>query len=290
MSLSWLVALLACTPAAQPVELGEEAAEDTAAMVFDAEPPEPLWTADELGVALTRIMAIGAPNPIDIAQAFLDLMSRGDLICPGDDEYMLVPPEGCETAIGYRFTGVGWYESGQTYELEDGSRVDADFGHNGDYEITRPDGSRLTGGGGLAYTTEYAGGASVTSTFDLHGSFKDEGREDWLAVGFSGVFEAVVYTSQDGGWAYGATGGIGLGDGDDLFLDGARWASDDACAGRLSGSIHLRDARGFWTEWALGDDCDDCGEVIFHESQSLGELCLETTAWGRELHRQSALR
>lgn len=276
-----LPSLLGCAPAPAP-------GEDTAAMHLYLDAPEPLWGAEEVGAILSRIMGLGSPNPFDITQEFLSLMSAGDLSCPGHDEWMETPPEGCETNVGYRYQGVAVYEADAVLELADGTMVDARFGHSGDYEIFRPDGTRFAGGGGLAYDTLEETG-SRTNLIELHGTFLDEGDEGWLRLRFSGVFVAAARSDADGGWAYAVTGGMALGD--DVFsFEEVSWDSADACAGKARGTISLRDPRGYWTAWRLGDDCDLCGEVVFDEDQALGELCLDTTPWGQSLYLQNVPR
>lgn len=274
-----LLSLLGCAPSPATAP---EAGEDTAAMHLHVDVPEPLWGVDDVGAALYRIMGLGAPNPADITQTFLALMSEGDLSCPGHDEWMETPPDGCETNGGYRYQGVASYEAGGVLELADGTTVDANYGHSGDYEIFRPDGSRFAGGGGLAYDTKDEEG-SRTNIVEVHGTFLDEAHEGWLGLGFSGVFVAFARSDSDGGWAYEVTGGMALG-ADVFSFDEVRWDSADACAGKAQGSISLRDPRGYWTEWRLGDDCDLCGEVVFYEDQELGELCLDTQPWGQSFY------
>lgn len=279
--------VLGCSPAEECEDCAAET-EDTAAMVYSTEAPEPLWTAEEFGENLARIQAIGAPNPIDIGDAFVEIMAQGDEDCPGNGNELTTIPAGCDTDDGYHFAGIGWYYANESVTFEDGSTLDLSFSHGGDFEIIRPNGLRFAGGGGMAYITtpEESG---LSTSFDIHGSWVDEQRLDWLVTGFSGVFEATVTRGDNGDWSYTATGGMGMGD-DHISLTNATWDSTDACEGRMSGSISVRDERGYWTEWQVGDDCDDCGEVVFHEDTDLGEYCMDTTAWGHLLFQLSAPR
>lgn len=284
MRVSIVTLLVACgsgEPCEDCAETGDT--EDTAAMVYSTGDPEPLWNADEVGEQLSAFMAVGAPNPRDICDVFSNIMALGDDDCPGDPYNLSTVPAGCDTDDGFHYAGIGWYYASDWLSLEDGGQVDLSYSHGGDFEIFYPSGLRFAGGGGMSYMSEQEDGElKITSDFEVHGSWIDESRQDWLAAGFSGVYEATVTNYGDGDYGFTATGGIGLGS-SHIFLDEATWDTTDACAGALSGAIHLRDARGFWTVWDLGDDCDTCGTVTFHEDDDLGELCLDTTEWGHLL-------
>lgn len=281
-------------PACQPPKAGEEGGgeaetgDNLDAMVYSSEDPEALWTAEEMGEYLSELIALGAPNPIDITSAFRTIMTMGDEDCPNDIYNLSTIPEGCDTDAGYHYAGIGWYYASDWIETTDGGQIDISFSHGGDFEILYPDGKRFAGGGGMSYISE-RDGQTIVSEFEVHGSWVEQTRVDWLGVGFSGVYESTVTNYGGGDYAITMTGGIGVGD-QHIYLDGATWDTTDACAGALSGAISVRDARGFWTEWKLGDDCDTCGSVTFHEDVDLGELCLDLTEWGQRLFALSTPR
>ncbi len=285
-----LAALIAACSSDKPCEDCEgSGGEDTAAMVYSVEEPDPLWTAEEFGENLERIISLGAPNPGDITDAYLEIMGQGDELCPGDVYNLSTVPEGCDTETGAHYAGIGWYYSMEWEDMPDGSQQALSYTHGGDFEIIRANGLRFAGGGGLAFLSDDSSEDSLTSEFDVHGTWVDEQRMDFLGIGFSGVYEATLRRDKDGGYAYSATGGIGLGE-DHYYLDEATWDTDDACAGKMSGAIRVRDDRGFWTTWDVGDDCDDCGTVTFHEDNELGEFCLDTTEWGHLFYLLSTPR
>lgn len=270
----------ACGDPADPAPDGE----DTAAMVYSSEPPVPEWTAEDVGEQIEALVALGAPNPVDLAQIFGDLMTRGDELCPGDtSQFEQIP--GCETADGYVYSGTAFLTVGEWLFI-DHDRVPIIWFHGGDFEIRRPDGTRFSGGGDLDYTTEK--GDALVSTFTLAGSWQDEARIDWLGQTFSGVYSAeVVRTETD--HAITLSGGIGVGDLDLNFVDMA-WDSSGPCAGAATGALQVRGPRGYWYGWDLGHDCDACGAVTFHQDQDLGELCLDLTEWGNALYELSRPR
>ncbi len=248
--------------------------EDTAAMVYSTEDPDPVWNADEVGTVITTLTAFGAPNPVDIANDFADILAVGDGACPADPYSLQHTP--CTSESGYYYQGVGWLYVAETMDLA-GRAVPSTWFHGGDFEILRPDGSRLAGGGDLKYFSEFDETQSVTS-FIVAGTWDDSARDDWLGAPFSGVYTGEI-VHQEGAWSFTVNGGIGVGDVDSQFVD-VVWDSASACEGAPTGMIQVRDARGYWYAWDLGDDCDACGEVIFHQDQDLGELCLDLKDWG----------
>lgn len=261
--------------------------EDTAAMVYSTEDPEPLLTVDDVRDILVGFISPGVPNPDEIAENYARVMALGDATCPGDSLNLYFPEQGCETPEGYYFAGIGWYDVGASGESEEGDLVELSFAHGGDFEILFPDGRRFAGGGDIEYDSVW-GDDTIESSFTVLGSWVDESQANWLGRGFSGAYEGYVRTGRDR-WAISITGGLGVG-GTRVYLDHATWDSEDACEGALSGAIHVRDARGYWTVWDLGDDCDTCGRVLFHEDNDLGELCLDMDAWGRLFYTLSQPR
>lgn len=282
-------ALCLCLAACAPTggNPGAGVAEDTAAMVYSTEPPEPLLTNDEIALALEALVALGAPNGHDIAETWLERLSHGDELCPGHPAVIEVPPGGCRTAEGWYFSGIGWYELSDSETGAGGETVELSYYNGGDFEIIPPDGLRFAGGGELRATTTDEEGTRTTA-FELLGSWIDEGRSDWLGAGFSAVYTGTITGSPHGN-ALTLTGGLSVGD-TDLYMDGLALDEAGACAGALMGTIAVRDARGYWSTLDLGDDCDACGAVTFHEDQDQGELCLDLSSWGQELIRMNAPR
>lgn len=284
-----LAGLSGCEDECGPDCAPARGSDDTAAMVYAVETPEPAWTAEELGAELEAFTALGAPNPAELGEVFLAAMQAGDENCPGENVYALeTAPEGCDTEDGYHFAGIGWFQFEDFVQGEDGEPVVFDFSHGGDFEILRPDGTRLAGGGGIAYSSELGEGETDTS-IELHGSWIDDARRDWLGVGFSGVYEAAVHEAGPEHWSFAIDGGLGLG-GRILSFDDVSWDVDACPDGSPRGTFAMRDDRGYWTAWDVGDDCDGCGTVTFHDDVDLGELCLDLSAWGRLLYYMSIPR
>lgn len=262
-------------------------AEDTVAMSWSTEEPAPLLDAEAVAAALEAVVALGAPSGYDIAMAWLAHLDSGDPACPGDEAFMEFPAEGCTASSGAYFSGIGWYEVTEAEVGAEGELVELSFYHGGDFAILDPEGARFAGGGELRSSTTTEG-ATRTVALHMEGSWVEEGREGWLGAGFSAVYEGEVLLAP-GELSVTITGGLGVGEAD-LFLDGLAWSSAGDCAGQLRGALGLRDARGYWTRWELGERCDGCGALTFHDDQDLGELCLDLSAWGEELALKNAPR
>ncbi len=70
------------------------------------------------------------------------------------------------------------------------------------------------------------------------------------------------------------TGGLAIGQ-TDLYLEQVAWDQSGPCMGKTTGTIWIREPTGYWYSWALGDDCDGCGEIRFSDSLDMGEVCLD---------------
>lgn len=275
--LAWLLPL-ACAPTADapagPATAGDGAtSEDTAWMSYPAAGPTPELTPDDVGAILSAIAAQGGFNTQDIINAYHSAMSMGDELCPIGLTDMLNDVQGCTSRDGYNFAGIAWLTE---FAWDPPSGIPIDYFHGGDFVITTPDGRRMAGGGELLVeAVDVEDGREMT--VDFKGSWVDERDDGWLGGGVSGVLAATVRerasehsATLDGGLAMGSTAL----DFQDLVFD-----MEPECPGGLRGTIAVRDARGYWTDWRLGDDCDACGAVLFHGDVDLGELCLELDAW-----------
>lgn len=288
-----LMGLLGCAPGPEPCKgaaCDDDSAaphiEDTAAMSYSAEDPEPILTAEGFGQLVGRLLEMGGPNPVDIAYAFLVIMSEGDEDCPASD-YNLGQVLGCTSDNGNFYSGIGWYILMEAVTQEDGTDVPISWYHGGDFEILRPTGERVAGGGDLLYETTVGDETSIT-TFTVAGTWVDESRTDWLGATFSGVYVGELIQDGDD-FSFTMDGGVGVEKLDFNFVD-LSWDTQGECAGAPTGAIQIRDERGYWYSWELGDDCDACGDVSFHGDQDLGELCMDLTDWGVKLATSSAPR
>ena len=252
---------------------GADCAQDepvASAPAYETETPEPEWSATEVGEILAATFSQGPPDPFLVGDTFLDLMAEGDATCPGDtaflnDDNLL----GCTAESGHYYAGIAWHE-----ELVNEDEGATFWTHGGDYEILRPDGSGLRGGGAMHHRVVVNGENPDKSAFELglQGSWHDDAAVGWLGEGFSGVFLAEGKRNIEIRHLE-IAGGIAVGE-RDLHLELA-WDMTGVCGTTAMGSIHLRDDRGYWYTWELGEDCDTCGQVTFHEIQELGELCLD---------------
>lgn len=284
----WLVGAVALAGCEVPVggETGGDV-EDTAAMVWSTETPSPELDLDAISAILSGVVTAGAPNGQDIASTWLEHLSHGEGSCPGGTEFMDRPASGCTTSAGWYYEGIGWYEVTAAEEGPDGEMVELGLYNGGDFVILSPEGHRFAGGGELRLDTTDEGETRSTA-LNMAGSWIDEDRPDWLGLGFSAVYEGTL-TSGPQGMAITLTGGLGVGDAD-LFLNGLSYDQAGDCPGVLRGAISVRDSRGYWSTWDLGQDCDTCGDVTFHEDQPVGELCLDLSAWGSLLLSANAPR
>ncbi len=134
----------------------------------------------------------------------------------------------------------------------------------------------------MSHLVEKPGDDPDLYTFEVgvQGSWRDESAEGWLGAGYSGVFLAIGEKNPDI-QKLNISGGIAIGDkATHLDLD---WDLAGRCGGAAMGSIRLRDSRGYWYTWTLGDDCDTCGGVVYHEVDDLGDLCLDLQSYRERL-------
>lgn len=289
-----VLTLLACPEAGcgAPCEAGETP--DAGAPPYVAEDPAPLWTAEEVGTTLNQTFGTGFPNGTLLRDTYLGMLSQGDYgECPiFTGEYSGPFPDdlteqnilGCTASSGYSYSGVCQYDE-ETFEGETGTTVIWALG--GDFELAYPDGARFGAGGGVAWQGHRAADG-VDSSFEttIRGTWFDESSEVWLGQGFSGLF-SVRGSETSGIPSLGIHGGVAIGD-IDLFFDEMSW-DWATCDGLPHGQVRLRDTRGYWYVWTLEDDCDACGDVIFHGDTNLGELCLDLSSVGEDAYHAMAV-
>jgi hypothetical protein len=283
-------------------EPSDSGAQDSWTESPQAADPEPIWSVEEVGAELQHFMDQGVPGGRVIAEVFGELMSHGEGPCPGAPLALVNTYLGCETPEGYYYSGVGWL----FYALKRASDgVALEWVHGGDFELGRPDGSTFSGGGDMYHVPVVAESGPVVPdgslqtgsesdlleaagtverwSVDFHGSWADSSRDDWLE-NFSGIIRAEGREDRSTGerllWIH---GGLAVDD-VDLFYDQTLWYGDDRCTQGVVGTIRLRDPRGYWFSWELGEDCDACGELTFHQDQSMGELCVDLSEYSRQTY------
>ncbi len=243
----------------------------------DLDDPEPSWTLEEVSAMLEETLGYGLPNPVHFEDRYTTLLfSRGTVDCPGphgdgDDFFHLT----CTTEEGYTFEGIALRSR---KEIVDASGALELWSLSGDFSITYPSdefgpGAALRGAGGLSSQAVTRDGAMVWF-LSWNGSWSDEPTEGWMKQGISLLVEMTGGVTADDRRHLSVTGGISVGQ-TDLYFDEVSWDESGACDGMTTGTIWIRESSGHWYTWALGDDCDGCGPVIFSDSLEMGELCLD---------------
>jgi hypothetical protein len=258
---------------------------DTGVPLYVREEPEAELTAEEVGQRLFEVFGQGFPNGELVKDTYLAMMAMGDPTCPASETilteaYIL----GCTAESGYYFSGVCVYDE-QLQSDELGSTLT--WGLGGDFSLNYPDGAEFAAGGGATYTGHRAPDGTERFQATLRGTWYDESQANWLGQGFSGLF------SVEGGLTAGKPalevhGGVAVGEAD-LFFDHVSWDWAGSCEGAPSGGVRLRDTRGYWYVWTLDDDCDPCGNVLFHGEIDLGELCLDLKPVGEDIYHSLAV-
>jgi hypothetical protein len=261
-----------------------------------------MWTVEEVEAEFQHYMSLGIPGGRAVSEVFAELMLHGDGNCPGSAQTLVNTSLGCYTDEGYYYYGIGWLFYGLKRE---GDGAALEWVHGGDFELARPDGSTFSGGGDMYHMpviddsgpmvpdgwvqtgteSDVLEGIETVDRWsvEVHGSWADSARDDWLR-NFSGVLMAEGREDRSNGekllWIH---GGLAVDD-VDLFYDQTLWYGDDRCTQGVVGTIRLRDPRGYWFSWELGEDCDACGELSFHQDQSMGELCLDLSEYSRQTY------
>ena len=276
---TWLL-LPACSAPATMARGGVDTApggaapvEDTAWMSYPSDAPQPELSRDDVEAILQAIAAQGSFNTQDIINAYKAVMDMGDDHCPFGLPYMLSDVQGCTSLEGYDFAGIAWLTE---FDWDPRTGEPTAYFHGGDFAVTAPSGAQMAGGGELLVeATDVDDGREMT--VDFKGTWIDEADDGWLGAGVSGVLTATIIerasthqATLDGGLAMGSTA---------LDFQNLVFDMDPSCASRLRGTLAVRDSRGHWTDWQLGDDCDACGEVYFRGAVDLGELCMELDEW-----------
>ncbi len=271
--------MLACTASPTPAEDSTQAGrpEDTAAMRYEAEREGTAWTADDVEAALIAMTALGSPNPREIGDHFLALLSRGDEDCPGAGPATLGQDNllGCTADTGYTYTGIGWTFDEQS---DPESGVATWWRHGAEFEVLYPDGTRYYGAGQLDIWVERLdGGWAWTS--EGSGSWSDPTRVDWLGTPASLAYLAEGTSMGSGLEDITVQGGVSY-NGGALHLDDFGFSTFDACPALPHGRLRVRDPQGYWVDWDLEGQCATCGQLTSGD-QDLGELCLDLSAWGK---------
>jgi hypothetical protein len=272
-----MVAVVGCGGRGSPVAGANDSdssrpTEDTAWMSYPSTQPTPSLSLDDVSATLTEVAGYGSVNTLDIAYAFQAVMEHGGDACPSGVALSFSLVLGCTTQEGWTYAGIAWLD---VTEADPISGAPLTYYLGGDFEIQDPDGGSFEGGGETTVTTTRSDGR-LESEISYKGTWRDDSDKGWLGRGISGVFEATVVNSDDEHLAT-LDGGLAIGD---KVMNFDNTVFDDLdCPSGLKGTIGVRDDQGYWYEWRLGDDCDECGDVVFHGEQEMGELCLDVSQW-----------
>ncbi len=290
---SLLSALLGCVEPSCTTDCVSDSGGDTADAVegdsgvapYVAEEPTPDWSIEEVREQIFGAFATGLPHAGTLRNTYLTMMAEGDADCVGSatiitQDYIL----GCVADSRYYYSGVCVYDEASFAE---GSGSSTTWGLGGDFELAYPDGRRFAAGGGATWNGFRANNGDERFSSNIRGTWLDESQTNWLGEGLSALFDITggvsdgkSHVTVDGGVAIGAT---------DLYFDAMTWDWGGACAGAPVGDLRLRDPRGYWYIWSLEDDCDTCGDVVFHGDTLLGELCVDLTPVGEDAYRGNAV-
>ncbi len=219
---------------------------------------EPNWTTEQVGSRLSEAMG-NMPNPAEAFDTYVDLMSRGDPVCPGSEQIIVDTwLYGCDASTGYSYAGVTDWLTGE-YDVM-GQPMPLS-GIAGDFWIDTPEGDRLEGGGNAVVLTD----GSVWIG-DFTGSWRYTGGSDWFAYGFSGRIALQIIP----GLFVQAEGAIDV-MGTHLAMH--ELYLFETCDGGAQGAVSLRDPNGGWYRLQF-EECTPCGELTF-EDTPMGEGCVD---------------
>lgn len=273
------VALVGCAPTGKD----DKSPGDSSAgsdVYFDADPPVPQWTAEQVGEQIEAFTASATPDPCTIANAFLGLMAQADDICPGQGPTNYQNPDGvlgCTATSGVHYQGVAWYYASETAD----DVLPLDWVHGGDFVIVDAAGASMSGGGEITYEADIEDD-SLEFAYELYGSWVYEAATGWLGEGVSGVITASGSIAENAS-VLTLNGGVGVGGRRLDFLDFTATEATE-CPWEPSGRLGVRDEDGYWYDWTFELDCDPCADVVFTSTGELvGELCTDLAPWAEQM-------
>ena len=236
-------------------------------------PPAPAWTAQEVADQVNRATSYGLPTPGRVLDDYLELLSHGDEVCPGNYfEEGFVVLGGCDSTEGYHYTGA----AGVVREEESGGGQGRISSAPADYVITRPDGSRLIAGGTFFWELRDQTGRRQWS-MRVGGTFEDEAATDWLGAAFSGMLSADGMEDAAGAQQR-ITGSLSVG-GVSMDMQNVVLQPSACPDGFMGGTFRVRQPDATWNELSLPQGCGACGEVRWEGGDSLGSGCVDPQPW-----------
>lgn len=212
----------------------------------------------------------GLPNMFQVGDLYMDtLRNWGDGVCPRFNEQFSDVDghwvDDCTTVDGHRFFGFANFSSLSVQEEDEFGNGGIFSSMWGSFDAIHADGEKRTIGGlGQMAIASRDGGFDM----NLRGSFWLDDDEMWMQQG-SSSFE--IHGSIDdrltlvGGVQYPEVTIVF----DELIYD------IHQCAGSSFGQLKLRDASGYWFDWAK-HPCQPCA-VVGWEGYAVGEICIGDT-------------
>ena len=232
--------------------------------------PEPEWDLAAVESELDWLLSQGFPSPRVAMALYLEVMSHGDSVCPGNEEYIdATNLSGCTAESGYYFSGVSTYER-EFFTEEDGNQITFE-GSTGDYLFRNPEGEAMESGGHQTLATVVNPLGQVANIFSAHsGTFGWAAHDGVYKEKVSGSLQVMVGQHGDQKQLH-MQGAISYLD-HSLYFETDLW---EDCGWRTdAGVVELRDPSGGW--YTLGpQSCQsDCMTATF-DGEVQGQVCVD---------------
>ncbi len=236
---------------------------DTGMPTVTVERPAADLSADEVAAHVQAALALGIPDPLSARLAYINALENRDAFCPGGGDLSIIGEwDGCLAESGWRFAGYTEY-TGPTDPSEVG-----DFHLLADFRFQDPEAQMFIGGGDLELTLTGEGSDRTWSSL-VSGTFSYAGSEGWISSEGAGAILQTDGTWAGSVWSLALNGAINWGE-EGVHFESVS-ADSESCDAQPTGRIGLRDPSGYW--YAMDLVCG-CGPVHFHETEDLGEACV----------------
>lgn len=254
------------------------------ALSTEGGPQAPTWSAEEVLAQLDAALAWGIADMPTIGETYAEFMEHREPTCPSMEDpdsttiYGVWQSNACVTEEGWIYDGLAMYSGGCEGPEDNQEQPGQGYEEGGmlaQFQLTDPDGLVFLGGGSAVHSCRWYEDGSGTCFDQLGGTFAYAGAEGWLATGV----EASLFVDHVWGGEQGRVttlvGGVGYPALDlsfqDVVLD---W---DACEGRPTGVLRLRDPTTYWHELHFADDCSGCATMTWRDLDE-GEHCYDLAA------------
>lgn len=242
----------------------------------------PIWSADEVSQEVESALSYGLPRGEVLAGNILDLLSRGDDLCPGHPMMISMPYttlKGCTAETEYSYRGILVYED----EVEEIGQQEVErrrqFTSTADFEIIHPTGEIFYGGGNFDYKRDRSvesdvvmGGGSL-----ITGMWGDPLHDvAWMRAGISAYMSVIYELRQDLAehWIR-IDGTLGVG-GHHLYFNNLEFSSEVCGDSPMGGELWLRQPDTSWYQLRFDSSCT-CPQLTWNQTDDLGEVCVDTS-------------